>query len=261
MICMDEAQIDNINKCLDLILCPTIGKGEKVCHYTDASLLDSILHDQHIELWATKITQLNDYSELYFGLDILKDTIHNVESLQKIDAEKLFYRFKDAHVISFSTKPNSLPMWNTYAQNGVSLVFNGLCNSYKDYYVTEILYGQDKWTKKASDFVERFDGITLGPLLGFAPYMIKHPAFEYESEIRIFVDLPKNKFIDNNGKSRCKICLPKSMLSEVILGPAISHDTKKRNEITHMLQVKGYDNVQVSDSKIPFRYMNKIQAM
>lgn len=252
---MESSQIVNINKYLDLILCPTIGKGEKVCHYTDASLLDSILHDDNIELWATKITQLNDYSELYFGLDILKDTIHNVKSLQKIDTEKLFHRFKDAHVISFSTKPNSLPMWNTYAQHGVSLVFKGLGNNVENYYLAEINYNINEWIDKVNGIIDHFPNLTIAPLWVFAPYIIKHPAFEYESEVRIIVDMPEEIFMDTNGKSRYRIILPKSMLSEVVIGPSFGTDTNIKNEITHLLASRGYCNVRISSSNIPFRYV------
>lgn len=126
---------------------------QTVYHYTSLETLFKLLDgikDENFVFYATRISEMNDTSELFLGfsslwnyLPIIEKDLHIVEDNYKLSqlvekdgasrglaflkkiVNNILKSRNTPFVISFSNSKDSLPMWNTYASNGngVSLGF------------------------------------------------------------------------------------------------------------------------------------------
>lgn len=99
-------------------------------HYTSGDALLSILRSQ--QLWATDIRFLNDYEELYRGLEVFEHFSKGLVERMRGDVEHLsklveicvsnIRRNADLtliNLVSFSTEPDDLRQWMAYCNSGV----------------------------------------------------------------------------------------------------------------------------------------------
>jgi hypothetical protein len=97
-------------------------------HYTDAAGLDGIIKNQ--EVWFTSYTQLNDPSEISYGMAIASEILDEIgqasDPLIKIFCELLndLFTHEDLFgafgffIASFSRARDDLGQWRAYADNG-----------------------------------------------------------------------------------------------------------------------------------------------
>lgn len=248
---MEDNRYADAYKVMDSLFMDGVEKNTTLYHYTKLSTLSSILQNDRIELWTTHHTQLNDYSELYWGLKINSEIIPHVQTLKdKIKPDDFFAHYENAHITCFSKYGNSLPMWNMYAGDcGVSLGFENLHNC-SDFLLFNVAYGRDEWQRRVDKF-RAYDVRLLAPFLVYAPYMIKHPAFEYEQEVRAIVEKPLSVF-DYEGRKHATISINKSCLSHIFVGPCDNFDEISES-IQQLLQEREYGDVDVCKSNIPLR--------
>ena len=126
-------------------------------HYTSGNSLLSILQSQ--QLWATDIRFLNDYKELYRGLDVFESFSKCLVKRMSDDAEHLsklievcvgnIRRNADLtliNLVSFSTEPDDLRQWMAYCNSGV-----GYCIEFdRDLLIPNRFHGFDNCLKLAS---------------------------------------------------------------------------------------------------------------
>lgn len=236
---------------MDCLFLDGVKEGATLYHYTKFGTLSSILQNDKIELWTTHHAQLNDYSELYWGLKINSEIIPNVKTLRdKIKPDDFFAHYENSHITCFSKYGNSLPMWNMYAGDcGISLGFDNMHNC-SDFLLMNVAYGSDEWQTRVDKF-RAYDSRLIAPFLVYAPYMIKHPAFEYEQEVRAVVENPTSVF-EYDGRKHSTISINKSCLSRIFVGPCDNFDEISKN-IQQLLSERGYENVDICRSFIPLR--------
>lgn len=91
-------------------------------HYTNIDSLISIIENRR--LWCSSIELMNDKNEVDYSLNIIKKSLDEVELPQTIK-EELISKYiigkkssaLNTYIISLSTNPDSLILWNNYAKN------------------------------------------------------------------------------------------------------------------------------------------------
>jgi hypothetical protein len=102
-------------------------------HYTNTQGFFGITESD--ELWLSHVAYMNDYSELSYGINLIKRVIHSMkEELEKRNIYKwvnfsnesvssLFESTFQPYIICFSEKGNLLSQWRAYGECGFSLGF------------------------------------------------------------------------------------------------------------------------------------------
>ena len=164
-------------------------------HYTSVDALNGILPDEaklgeEICLRATHAKYLNDTKEVLLGVHFLFDFLYNENQGRRPSIEMLKKRLDDFEtqwrrrfVISFSTKRESLPMWNMYADKGkgVVLEFKKIPSPSDKDLVLQCVYAKRKIKQVLKS--NNSDAITV--LKMHTPLILKHPAYSYEREVRL----------------------------------------------------------------------------
>ena len=101
-------------------------KFAKIVHYTDTSVLDSLLSKG--VMWATNIFYLNDNVEYTAGIEVLKKSFKKskkiLDIVNQLDADN-GYNWPGVYTMSFSFESDELQQWITYAKDsGVSIEFD-----------------------------------------------------------------------------------------------------------------------------------------
>ena len=195
----------------------------------------------------------------------------------------------DHYVACFSTADDHLPMWNYYSKGSfyeaVNIgfypndVFEYLTEVFADKHInvhmSPIIYKKEdqknlikKTVLEISEYYQGFDDTEFIGILSNRLFkwklLFKSEKFEHENEVRIIVDVAKNKN-DINVKYRTykgyiipyiELEMPKSVVSTVKLGPLFL-DEKGREEqiqiLKQMLRQEGYD-AYADASQIKIRY-------
>lgn len=254
-------------------------------HYTNIEALfngiivkDPESDEKAISLFATDSEYLNDYNEIHYGNTQIMDLIKNPEStdfpiVKKVD------RYEDIcqhYVTSFSRTKDSLPMWSTYGKrgNGIALGFDtvelithlGLLYPcfYNKKEVRKFLKGLYSYMDEDSHFNSHFkfdtpvkEGYRDGYVHEQLTTLIKHPAYEYEKEIRFVCSSLQVKEINYRCVNNLIVpytimYLPKKSLKTIIIGPNLDSCRTKKS-ILQYLYSKGFKDVEVVESTVPFR--------
>lgn len=98
-------------------------KINKLCHYTSAEALRSILENN--SLWMTHINYMNDSEEIFYAIELIESCLENITNkyvverisdfIEKLKHEKII---KDAFLLSLSCDNDSTSLWNNYSKNG-----------------------------------------------------------------------------------------------------------------------------------------------
>ena len=195
----------------------------------------------------------------------------------------------DHYVVCFSTEDDHLPMWNYYSKGSfyeaVNIgfypddIFRHLTELFSDkhinVHISPIIYKEAEqknliknFVLKLNEFFQEVEDKEIIDILSNRLFkwklLFKSEKFEHENEVRIIVDVAKNKN-DINVKYRTykgyiipyiELEMPKSVVSTVKLGPLFL-DEKGREEqiqiLKQMLHKEGYD-AYADASQIKIRY-------
>jgi hypothetical protein len=272
------------------------------------AILEGVKHND-ITFRATEIRYLNDLSESEIATEILKEEIVAYEKsllegeskniIKHLTKDKLdFFKRIDwekmpPFIFSLSNDSDSLPMWNTYADNamGVAIGFNKKnLNKVKettlkqcDYHQTDIKnYIKKEITNIYNSIM--IDNYMIGINGDFEDKLwakfkesvpiLKHHAFEYENESRLvfheIIDTENSEmyfnklnFYVNNGllKPYIEFKLETSAIEEIVIGPCANFELVKTS-LFMMLKKVGLNptfngieegKIKITQSKCPFR--------
>lgn len=248
-------------------------------HYTSMTTLHAMLDkvtDDKMTLRATEIRYLNDVTENEIATEILVEelleyekklkpnesknfkkylTKDKVQFFKRIDWEKLF-----PFIFSLCEDSDSLPMWNTYADNALGLAIgfnkkklNNLDDEITlkqcDYQQAEIkkyinqsinnIYNSIKINNYSIGITTNFENTLWSKFIESVP-LLKHNTFNYEKEWRLVID-KKVDFNDSkqyfnslnfniaNGLPKPYIEFPLdiSYIEEIVIGPCANFDLVK----------------------------------
>ena len=243
-------------------------------YYTDMNALFNGIFDKksNVCLWATRWSHLNDPKEIKLGLnDIILAANMN---MAKSDLLKLLNK---NHSVSFSFYPDNLPMWKMYGDggNGVMLVFDAKklvltfgsflqpciyqgTNEYKD---AIRAIGNLKCYQEFNSLTTIQQQIVMLRMIQFFVSIAKSDDYLYEKEARLIgignlhmigKCEQKYRLSGNNIIPYVEALLPKESLKGVCLGPLVN-STLNKETLEEFLISKGYDNIEVTCSKISYR--------
>lgn len=269
--------------------------SDLIYHYTSMKTLQKILENvkgDKLTLRATDIRYLNDITEGEIATELLKEKlIVHENSLPENDKKNIGKHLTDSKlnffkridpddpypfIFSMSKSRDSLPMWNTYADNslGVAIGFKKQLLENIDYQYGFKFYDCDYEQKEIykyieSNIVKMYRTIAInanligifsdlkGDLWGYfkeSVPILKHHSFSYEKESRLVFQYPINlENIDSHFKSigfNIKDGLPKpfiefkidkSLIGEIIIGPCVNYDLAS-DSLFRMLKKAGIDS-------------------
>jgi len=248
-----------------------------IFYYTSLESLSGIfpLNDSQINLFASHYKYLNDKEEIALGQKVIKN-------MQKTAGKRInpFNPIeKDAYILSFSQKSDSLPMWSMYGKNGGGVMLSLDTNEIlkqdilrKCYYYDnskgldpddELYKLKENYQKYVNDFnqgsTQSSDMTNWKIRFDILPYIIKGDYFRYEDEVRIIEENIRMcrytilyRFGENGYIPYVVKKFPKKALDSIMVGP-ISNSKMIIEKIKLHLQKFGCNNVNVKISRIPYR--------
>ena len=249
---------------------------------------------------------MNDTQEMLLGYNCIMKYLPIIEEKLKVtEEEKITKILKDKtknelitekfgewlindditnFVISFSAKPDILPMWALYGGMGTGACLEFSPYIIKDFYsqkfdeknleIKKCVYRKETIEKKllseletayklylkSNDDTGRKDPMeklkSLATMCGVIGAFVKHSAFEYEQELRMNVVRSKDewKFAETRNGQRSvyvEVPIPINALTGITIGPAADMNHVK-NALTMALRTKGI-KVEPIQSEIPFK--------
>jgi hypothetical protein len=259
-------------------------------HYTNWVGLNGILKTS--ELWASHISYLNDSNEMSHAVKRFKEVVtKGVVDPKRLDWKKdvedhlLNAEDLDVCVASFSTKGDDLSQWRGYAHPGpgFALGFRKLTlQKYaeaKRFRLEHCKYNQREQLEALAKIVMEFhkrraemsahsaalnvSALKQKLLTKFAKLAptLKSPSFEAENEWRL-ISPPLETLGGIDFHTSGSLLVPhfalpigdgsESALMAVRIGPS-PHMKLMEKSVNELVKVRGYRDVQVSRTKVPFR--------
>lgn len=228
-------------------------------HYTSLDalingiILDKPKNGKEISLRATHCRYLNDEIEVMIGAKIQQKILSQLQSYRgEISFDQIIAQMKNMHILSFSQNPDSLPMWNTYANKstGVAIGVERLKSKSEYELVLRCFYYPNEMDFKSipKDVKAIF--------AAFLPQLLKCDAYSYEKEVRLisdFTDLP-TKFREKNGYiiPYKEIFFSKEQIKSITLGPCQNNELAI-DSLRNFLDYRGFQHVEIKTSQIPYR--------
>lgn len=272
-----------------------------IYHYTSVAGLFGMLEQSSkdnpsLTLRATHCMFMNDPSELFYGGQLLRPIIEQVEQELSVPEGERFgrvfgnkkitqaqgvlkHQFGAPFISSFSNAKECLPMWNMYADNckgvmieiksdilkklGLSPINCKYCNTSHDLTQYIPLF-KDGYSKTKSLYID--EEITQneqrGPRLflfylhlsALLSALIKHPAYEYEQEVRVITRCDAEPlFREKKGViiPYINTTIPVSAINGVYIGPNTNYELVK-NSLDVFCAHKGI-KINIVKSEIPYR--------
>lgn len=246
---------------------------------------------EEICLWASNYLYMNDPNEIATGQKYVDELLK--EYFIEDNRDKITLDIEDSldyYITSFSMNVDSLPMWNMYGKNGAgialgfdrAIIENTNSTLYKCSYLNNELKNKvkafcekvkgEKISKEALDFIftiamfalllnkdKKESEQMINLLIPFLLFMIyaKDPAYKYEDEVRLLIHSDQNSKIKYRIQNNLIVpyienFFPKEALKTVLVGP--TNDMKRTiKSIKRYLDSKGFDEVDVIESKVPYR--------
>jgi Protein of unknown function (DUF2971) len=259
--------------------------GNIVYHYTTLNVLQKILEeakDGYFTMRASHIKYLNDTSEYVLAIKLLQNKLieydnvtgKNSKNLSKLlnDKRMSFFESEDIDddfpfIISFSSNDDSLPMWNSYADNSqgvaIGLKVDYLSSINSNFKFETCLYQTNQFEKYLEKNIKEIHNVlkvneySIGVRIDYDSDLfkefyknlpiLKDNAFEYENENRLVIphtfsedDNLKYQINGNILKPYKEIKIPLKAFSEIILGPRSSFELIK-TPLLKMFKRKGLD--------------------
>ena len=263
----------------------------KVYHYTtmEAFVNGIVINGPEINkelcFHGTHFQYLNDPTEKDLGINLAFEAInkyyeksinHSLWGQRIENIHELKDVFCRPYIVSFSRRKDFLPMWGLYGKNGagIALGFNmndsiggKLCRYFSPQTVKDIELGLEEMSK-----MEEYNNNLLGYInfISELSVQIKDKSYAFEQEYRLFqlsntsIDgnpiykkeliCQEEKYKVRNGQliPYAEFFLPKSQLKEIIIGPT-HHFEEIKNVLNTFLQSKGFKNVLIIPSQVPYR--------
>lgn len=196
----------------------------------------------------------------------------------------------DCYICCFSKRQDALPMWNYYVKNNKYQGYNlGLkVGTLRErlrveedlnmaYYIGPVIYDEDEKKKCIKRIIteayETVDSeldvaeVGIARRLRDVRMLFKNSAFAHEEEIRIIIYIPKERpdncvgrDIEINFRNSQGLIVPyvemdflKEVLEEVTIAPLMEMD-KAKELVEEWLIRKGYEKVDVQNSRVPIRF-------
>ena len=87
-----------------------------ICHYTNTQVLNSILREDGIHLWATHYEHLNDLNEQKWAQNTIKQFLMSKHKITKDELTELYSKYP--YIISFCRISDYMNMWRLYCNDG-----------------------------------------------------------------------------------------------------------------------------------------------
>lgn len=178
----------------------------------------------------------------------------------------------ESYVFSLSTKGNDLNQWRGYCpkEGGFSVQFDTMklssiidnLGKSKKYVIKKCIYDERKKIELVKSLVDKIgdDKKTFYTELVDISSYIKHESFQDEQEYRIIYHKEPDEKKYRVGNSMIipyieRILLDdddKLPISKIIVGPT-PHPELSKYSVESLLKSKGYDNIEVEKSNIPYR--------
>lgn len=246
-----------------------------IYHYTTLDALLGIIRPQNIVLWATHYQYLNDKKEILLGLES--------EISGGIFSQDFF---KNLFILSFSEINDNLMMWVNYSKwaGGCVLGFRrnllrtnmvkcsysiGDAHKHIDDFNRLINTGSVTGVDERGGF-RRVSKDEISNLLDNNNFKknllyssiigIKDKSFEYEKEVRSFINLEADKLCYIKYRNRNGLIIPyieipyeKKFLKEIWLPGSNETTELTKNSIVRLLKQYGYNDVEIKFSNLSYR--------
>ncbi|MBN1449700.1 MAG: DUF2971 domain-containing protein [Anaerolineales bacterium] len=257
---------------------------DSLFHYTSSAGLAGIMESGKI--WTSKITYLNDNSELQLAVDYIKNeielqekgigTTRTKEELELMSRSLAYIETVNVSVASFTEMGNQLSQWRGYCQigNGYSLSFNGAKLRQKvhekdGFHLLPCIYTEKDHKRLAKELVDHYPTQELRELkksfsdavLFYAP-LIKSESFKEEKEWRLIT--PPLSYLDASFRQGAHSLIPywefeidlENTIEKIIVGP--TPEPKLASLAVHGLAIKKglvrlLKDSCITHSEIPFR--------
>lgn len=282
-------------------------RSKRIYHYTSLETLYKLVDgvkDNHFTFYAGSIYTMNDSQEMNLGYEYIKKNLPQIEDKLHVNAEeRISLLFNQAEnniheafikgmiqsdmtnfVVSFSSKPDVLPLWALYGDNGAGVCLEFSPFMIKKYYkelsldrhiqIMECVYGEIeisnflmenlevvyrlflKAIKSSKNKTPNIQSQYLAIMCSVVGAFVKHKGFSYEEEIRmnIFKDKCDWKFSNTRmgqRKAFVETPIPTSALTKIIIGP-VTPISSIRNSLIMTLRAKGII-LEPEQSGIPYR--------
>lgn len=254
--------------------------------YSEGKEIDDIYRSVCIELFAEK-----KIDEVFYK---------RIIDIKPENREVFYYKIEggcrggrlayESYICCFSQKKDALPMWNYYVKNsryqGYNLGLNvkeiqeqlSFDEEYiMSYHIGPVVYNNDEKKeiiKKIINeaYLAKDSGLQciengIADRLMDLRMIFKNAAFEHEEEVRIIINIPKERREDCLSKEvkiyyrnvqgliapYIEIKFPKGTLKEVRIGP-LMEDDKAKELLEEWLCGMKYRDVDVVNSKVPIRF-------
>lgn len=193
--------------------------SEYLYHYTSSVMtVKSILTEQ--ELWLSKYTVMNDYSEIQYGVSLIENVFarkSKQDSRFKTLLESIHELFQkevsDYFIMSFSENDNSRLLWDSYARK------NGYCIKFSSSFITDLAYstplvkkvfGGDKFvdesTGKRKIYIKKAQDSLVGYSYDILANKVLYDEQKQNDLLKEFIEYISQK-IDENCYSDVKIAI------------------------------------------------------
>ena len=225
-------------------------------------VLTKILCEKSISFWVTHHQYLNDPTEYNWGEGKAKELFPDCD-----------YSRNDFFILSLSKRKDFLPMWAMYSGNGTGIMIElenipSYCLQSK-YCMGECYYNlenidnvlRQNSVKHLKQSEDEFRIHLADSMMLYFPYTMKHPAYEYEEEVRFIFEKQKDEslvFKEKNG-----ILIPcierhfdKDFIKSITLGPMLEAGKDRAiKSLKQFLSQNGYEHLlnEVYFSNVPYR--------
>ncbi len=251
-----------------------LSRQKELYYYTDLrAIVNGILRDGGVIcLWASRWSHLNDPDEII-------STINELNFPQELDwlTDGIKQMIKNNHSISFSEYSDYLPMWKMYGDSGYGamMIFDTeellkkwggllqpcLYKGSKEYDLAKERVFSPQLHSELKDLTRVQQQYVMLTMLQMFVSITKNDDYLYEKEVRLtglgnvhFGNKCEQKFrVSNNGIiPYVEAFMPKESLKGICIGP-LSKSELNEETLRELLANRGFDNVEVSSSKIHYR--------
>lgn len=216
-------------------------------HYTSVETLYKILHnteEEFIKLRANYYKKMNDEVECHYFANTVKEILSELNN-DCIKTDESKQNVVEPYIISFSKLEDSLPMWSMYGDDGkgVAIGFShesiseAVANyqKHRNSIITKQcfckLYDCKYWNKDdiLNEYVKKYKfnkecekecSVNINDIHSIS-YLVKHPSFFYEQELRVV-------FLCNNNKPNyIELYVPQRAINDIVCGPCVDEDFVK----------------------------------
>ena len=240
-------------------------------HYTTMeALVNGIIvanpkEGKEICMRATHSDYMNDTSEVLIGVRFLAEYYFKQQT-DPVGKDKYINAFMRGlspqwrrYIISFSTKDDSLPMWNTYSDRGKGIVigFEDMDSlNYKDL-LLRCIYDAKELENILNETPQNDNDSSYQTLLKvYLPLILKDAAYSYEDEVRLIGVFEKSpqlfKYKKNLPVPYKEIFFKKEKMTSITIGPAADKEKVKKS-LQRFLDNREFEHVKVKYSNIPYR--------